>query len=163
MNKRFLCGVTILAIIVGFLIWHYSDAQVIKRKSNTLIDTLNITGSETRSFRLLKTGSFTNLLARSVICRVNLVNYRSDYSYDELEAQHHLFVHNVDTSSVTASNMAVSIIGDGSAEVTAELSLSLTGKNDAGFSEAGKLALLWKKDTAGKWHITKLVITSRNR
>lgn len=158
MNKRFLCAVTILAIIAGFLIWHYSDAQVIKRKSNTLIDTLNITGSETRSFRLLKTGSFTNLLAKSVICRVDLANYRSEFSYDELEAQHHLFVHNVDTSSVKASNMDISMMSDDAAETNAELSLFITGKKGDGFSDTGKLTLLWEKDTSGKWRINTMKI-----
>ena len=158
MNKRFLSVVGILAIIVGFLIWRYSDAQVLKRQSNALIDSLNITGSETRSFRLLKTGSFTNLLAKSVTCQVNLANYRSTLSYDELEAQYHLFVHNVDTSSVKASNMDINIMSDSAAETTAELSLLITGKNGDGFSDAGKLTLLWKKDTAGKWRINSMRI-----
>ena len=158
MNKRFLCTVTILAIITGFLIWRYSDAQVLKRQSNALIETLNITGSETRSFRLVKTGSFTNLLSKSATCQVNLANYRSTLSYDELEAQHHLFVHNVDTSSVKASNMDISMTSDDTAETNAELSLFITGKKGDGFSDTGKLTLLWGKDTAGKWLINTMKI-----
>ena len=158
MNKRSLTVASILAIIVGLLIWRYSDAQVLKRQTNALIETLNITGSETRSFRLLKTGSLTNLLAKSVTCQVNLTNYRSTLSYDELEAQHHLFVHNVDTSSVKASNMNINIMSDNTAESTAELSLLITGKKGDGFSDAGKLSLLWKKDIAGKWLINSMKI-----
>lgn len=158
MNKRLFFVVVIMAVIVGFLIWRYSDAQIVKRQSDMLIKTLNIAGSETKSFRILKTNTFTNLLANSVTCRVDIANYRSNFSYDDLEAQHHLFVNNVDTSSLKANNMIINKLSDSEAKLSADMSWSVTGKGVDRLSENGKLTLLWKKNTAGKWRITLMEI-----
>jgi len=159
MNRSILVSLVIVGVLCASLIWWYGDAQVIKRQSNSLLESLNITGAETRSFKMLKTNTFTNMLAKSVSCRVDMANYRSQFSYDDLEAQHHLFVNNVDTSSIKASNMAIEMLAFNEAKVSAGLSLAVTGKGRERFSENCQLTLLWEKTPDGKWKLTQLEIS----
>lgn len=158
MQRSILVVFVAIATLTAGMIWWYSDAQVVKRQSNTLLESLNITGGETNSFRLLKTNSLTNLLADSVSCRVDMVNYQSEFSRAELEERHLLFVRNVESSSVRADEMSIDMLSKDQAKVSAGLSLAVTGKGGNRIAEQCQLTLLWKKNPDGKWRLTLMEI-----
>ena len=158
MSKPALIGITLVAVTVAFLMWWYSDARIVQRQSDSLVKSLNVTGSETKNFLILKTNSFSNLLAESVNCHVDVSRHRSNYSYDELVAAHNYFVRNVITSNIKTSDAAVTMIDDTRARYDAALSLNVTGKGSNRLSETGTISVHWQKNDSDKWRVSKIEI-----
>ena len=142
------------------MLWWFSDSQLLKRKSQALVDCINVTGNESRQYLMLKTNSFANLLAEKVQCHVELENHQANLSQEQLIEHHHLFVTNVGSSFITADDFTVIMGDDNNATVDMSISLNVTGKKGQQYSESGTLTLEWRKDQSDQWGITVIDILS---
>ena len=145
-----------LAIITAFLMWWFSPSQVVKRQTNTVINCLDIPETATKTYRALKTTSFSNLLAKTATCHVDIANYHKDLTHDQLVESHQLYAYHVDWASAKGSNIKVNIIDDQHATAQAELNFTISSKKMAASSELITLNLSWQKNDAGKWQLTKV-------
>ena len=145
-----------LAIITAFSVWWFSPSQVVKRQTNTVIKCLDIPETATKTYRALKTTSFSNLLANRVTCHVDIAGYQKDLTHDQLVESHQLYAYHVDWASAKASNIKVSIIDDQHATTQADLNFTISSKKVAASSEIIALNLSWQKNDAGKWQLTKV-------
>ena len=145
-----------LAIMTAFLVWWFSPSQVVKRQTNTVIKCLDIPETATKTYRALKTTSFSNLLANTVTCHVDIANYQRDLGHAQLVESHQLYAYHVDWASAKASNIKVSIIDDQHATTQADLNFTISSKKMAASSEIIALNLSWQKNDAGKWQLTKV-------
>lgn len=158
MKKPLLALLAILIIVIGVLMWWFSDSQVIKRQTHAWIDTLTILSTDGKTSRAGKTQDFSGLLDASVTCSVNISDYQSDFQHDELEAAHHMMVHNCESSSAQIGNLEISEITGTQATVQADLNLALTEQGGRKHGESCKLELIWTKTDAGTWKIESITI-----
>lgn len=158
MKKPVIITLGVFILTVGILMWWYSDAQVIERQSHQLAEVLTIESTDGKSARLGKTQDFSGLLDPSVTCTVDVSNYQSDFSHDELQAAHHMMAHNCEFSSAKISQIKITELTDTQATVDAELILSVTRKDGTRHGEACDAVLIWKKNDSGKWKIESIEI-----
>ncbi len=158
MKKPVIITLGVFILIVGVLMWWYSDAQVIERQSHELADALTIESTDGKSSRLSKTQDFSGLLDPSVTCTVDVSNYQSDFRHDDLQSAHHMMAHNCESSSAKISQIEITELTDTQATVDADLILSVTRKDGPRHGEACDAVLIWKKNDSGKWKIESIEI-----
>lgn len=159
MKKPALILLGVMIIVVGTLAWWFSDAEVIKRQTEALAKSLTIASHDGKSARLSKTQGFSSLLAQSVSCSVVIQGYESEFGHDDLQAAHHMMVHNCGSATAKTSNVEITMLSDTEASVTADLLLTLKEKNGTPHGKACDAVLVWKKNEAGKWKLDSIVIT----
>jgi len=140
------------------MLWWFSDSQLLKRKSQDLLDCINVTGNESRQYLMLKTNSFANLLADQVQCHVELETHQAHFTQEQLVENHHLFVTNVGSSIIIADDLTVMMGEDNNASVDLSISLNVTGKKGQQYSESGTMTLEWRKDESDQWQLTTIDI-----
>lgn len=143
-----------LVIVTGYLVWWFTPAQIISRQTHGVIQCLDIPETATKTYRALKTNSFSNYLAGTVACRVDITDYHRELSHDELIESHHFFAQNVDWASAKTSGTTVKIIDDNNATARSDINFSLKTKKSQTYSEAVTISMEWKKNEAGKWQLT---------
>lgn len=147
-----------MILVVSGLIWWFSDAEVIKRRTEALAESLTVASTDGKSARLSKTQDFSSLLADSVTCTVDVEDYKAEFGHDDLQSAHHMMVHNCGSSTAKVSQLQLTMVSDDEASVTASLLLALTEKDGTPHGEACKAVLVWRKDGAGKWRLDSMVI-----
>ena len=156
MNKsRATILISLIAITI-ILIWWFSPSQIIKRQTHTFVQCIDIPETATKTYRALKTNSFSNLLANAVACKVDISNYQSEFSRDQLIESHQLYAFNVSSAMASANNVEVSIIDDQNALSRAGIHFAIKSKKLAASGEKVELELKWKRNDAGKWQITNI-------
>ncbi len=149
--------ISLVAIII-VLVWWFSPSQIIKRQTQKIIQCLDIPETATKTYRALKTNSFSNLLARSVSCRVDIAEYQSEFSRDQLIESHQMYAYNVASAVAEASNIEVHIIDDKNARTNADIYFAITSKKIAAIKEKIEINLDWEKTDTGKWRLTNVEI-----
>lgn len=154
MNRFAIVLLFALVIVTGYLVWWFNPAQIISRQTNSVIKCLDIPQTATKTYRALKTNNFSNYLAGTVACRVDITDYHRELSHDELIESHHFFAHNVDWASAKADNTTVTIIDDGHATSQSDIDFSLQTKKSDTYRETVTMRMDWEKNEAGKWLLT---------
>jgi len=145
-----------LVAITITLVWWFSPNQVIKRQTHTVVQCLDIRETATKTYRALKTNSFSNLLGNTVSCEVDIANYQSKFSRDRLIESHQIYAYNIDSAVAEASNVDVHIIDDTNASATADVNFAVRSKKASAASEKIELKLKWQKNDSGKWKLTEI-------
>lgn len=159
MNKFMIMSLVALIVVTGYLVWWFNPTQIITRQTNGVIKSLDIAETATKTYRALKTNSFSNYLANTVACRVDIANYHRELSRDELIEGHHYFAHQVKWASAKASETSVEIIDDMQATSHSLIDFSLNTKKSESIREKVTIKMDWKKNEAGKWQLTALELT----
>ena len=159
MNRFVIVSLFALIVVTGYLTWWYKPAQIITRQTNGVIQCLDIPETATKTYRALKTNSFSNYLANRVTCRVDIADYRRELSRDALIEGHHYFAHHVNWASAKATDTKVTIINDAEASARCLIDFSLNTKKSESFREKAAIRMDWKKNEAGKWQLTTLEMT----
>jgi len=149
-------------VIVGILMWWFSDTQVIKRQTQQLAGSLSIAMTDGKIARLRKTQDFSELLALSVSCRIDIADYQSNFSHNDLKEAHHIMTHSCESSSAKVSQIEITIISDTQSTVTADLELAVIEKGGTKHGEPCKAMLTWEKNDTGKWELETIEIKSPN-
>lgn len=161
--SRFSVFLIFAAVITSaYLIWWFSPKQVVSRQTQKIINCIDVPQTATKTFRALKTNSFSNLLASTVTCRVDIADYRSDFSKDRLIESHHMFVQNIDWASAKAGNTEVEIIDDKNASSQSVVDFQVQTKKAASVNEQFTISMQWKKNEDGKWLLTSLEMLGEN-
>jgi len=156
MKKSRLMALITLTGVVVILAWWLSPSQIIKRQTKTVVQCLDIPQTATKTYRALKTNSFSNLLERSVTCQVNIANYQRQFSRDQLIESHQLFAFHVDSSVAKIDSIDVEIIDDDHATANTVIDFAVSSKKTSLATEKIELNLSWSKSEAGKWKLTKV-------
>lgn len=156
MNRFVIVSLFALIVVTGYLTWWYKPAQIITRQTKGVIECLDIPQTATKTYRALKTNSFSNYLANTVACRVDIADYRRELSRDTLIESHHYFAHNVSWASAKATDTKVTIINEAKASSHCEIEFSLNTKKSESFREKAAIRMDWEKNEAGKWLLTAL-------
>lgn len=156
MNRSRVAMLISLVAIIIVLVWWFSPSQIIKRQTQTIVQCLDIPETATKTYRALKTNSFSNLLAKNVSCRVDIAEYKSKFSRDQLIESHQMYAYNVASAVAEASNIKVHIIDDKNARANTDIYFAITSKKIAAISEKIELNLDWKKTDTGKWRLTNI-------
>ncbi|MGB2403553.1 MAG: hypothetical protein ACPIA7_09105 [Akkermansiaceae bacterium] len=158
MNKSrsiFLISLVAIAVI---LLWWLSPSQIIKRQTETVVQCLDIPETATKTYRALKTNSFSNLLESSATCRVDVANYQKEFSRNQLIESHQLFAFHVDSADAKVVSIGVKIIDETRAVATAAVDFAIRSKKTRLAEEEIELKLSWNKNQAGKWRLSEIVM-----
>lgn len=160
MNKFRIIILTSLIAACIISIWWFSPSQIIKRKTETIVQCLDIPETATKTYRALKTNSFSNLLDNSATCQVDIANYQKEFSRDQLIESHQLFAFHVDSADATIHSMNVKIVDETHAVTTTVIDFALRSKKTPLANEQIELNLNWSKNKAGKWKLSKIEMQS---
>jgi len=160
MKKSALIILAIFVVIVGVLMWWFSDTQVIKRQTQQLADSLTIAKTDGKTARLSKTQDFSGLLASSVSCNIDIADYKSELGANDLKEAHHMMAHYCESSSAQASQIEITAISDARSTVTADIDLAVIEKGGTKHGEPCKAILIWEKNDSGKWKLESIEIKS---
>ncbi len=160
MKKPALIILAIFVVIVGILMWWFSDTQVIKRQTQQLANSLTIAITNGKTARLSKTQDFSGLLAPSVSCSIDIADYQSDFGHGDLTEAHHMMAQYCESSSAKASQIEITAISDTQSTVTADIDLAVIEKGGTKHGEPCKAVLVWEKNDSGKWKLESISINS---
>lgn len=149
-------------IASAYLMWWFSPKQVVTRQTQKIINCIDVPQTATKTFRALKTNSFSNLLNGSVTCRVDIADYQSDFSRDRLIESHHMFVQNIDWASAKASNTEVEIMDDNNARAESVVDFKVRTKKADSVNEQFTISMQWEKNEDGKWLLARLEMIGKN-
>lgn len=164
MKKSLIITIGLFIIMIGVLMWWFSDTQVIKRQTQELANVLTIATVDGKTSRAARNQNFKSLLSKDASCTVDVKSYQGEFTRDDLIAAHHALVHTCKTANASASDVTITAINDTSATVTAKLAISVTEKNGNHHSETCQADLRWQKNDQGKWKLDSiLILQSLNR
>ena len=161
MKKPIIAGAVIFAAVTAFLVWWFSDTQVIKRRTSLLAETLTISEPDSNPARALKSQKFAELLAKNFSGNADLARYSGNISRDEAISGHQYLSHSVKSSSLTLSDFKIISLESSTAQVSATFSLSITTKNGETDSETSATSLVWIKNDSGKWQLSSATLEPR--
>jgi|GEM_PF-944708 hypothetical protein len=151
-----------VVIAAVYLVWWFSPNQIVTRQTHKIISCIDVPQTATKTYRALKTNSFSNLLDKTVRCRVDIANYQSDFSRDRLVESHQMFVQNIDWATAKASNTVIEVIDDQNASAQSTIDFKVRTKKTESVNEIFTISMQWKKNADGKWLLTSLEMLGRN-
>ena len=157
MNKNILATVAIFAVITGIFLWYFSDKQVIKRKTLSLVESFNVEEGDGNATRLLKNSDLMSLLSKDFTCSVDLQSYTQDLDYESATTGHKYLMHKVVYSKLSINDLAITSISDTSATIETTFTSSLEVNNSA-YNETGKATFMWKKADSSQWELASVLL-----
>ncbi|MGB0775920.1 MAG: DUF4440 domain-containing protein, partial [Akkermansiaceae bacterium] len=144
MKKPLIILAAILVVAVSFSIWWYSPTQVVKRKSQALIQTLTIHSDDGKTERASKNQTFSSLIGSPFTAEVSTAMLSRKMGASEATESHLVLTQVCSSSSLEISNMEIETSGD-SITVTGAAKVHVSIKDGGSHSESGKATLIWKQ------------------
>lgn len=160
MKKPLYISITVFILIIGFLIWWFSDTQVVKRRTEELTHIFTIKADDGKSARVSKNQDLGELLSRTFSCSIELDSYQRDLQRDDLINAHLYLGQICQSSSVQIGEITIISLNDDSATVQADFSISVQEKGGRSHSESAPATLIWKKTEGGSWRLDEVTLKS---
>ena len=152
MKKSWIIIATVIAIIVGFLMWWFSDTQVLKRRTQELTELFSFEADGSKVTRINKNRLLGEILDKDFSCIIQLESYRGEHHAGEL-VEGHIYLGQVcETSSVDMADFEITSIDDNEATIVAHFSIYLAMKKGGrNYAEESPVTLTWEKSPEGLW------------
>ena len=158
MKKPLVIATVAFALVIGFLVWWFSDAQVIKRKTHALVEAFTIYADDGKASHVSKNQTLAELLDAKFTCTIHLDAYDAEHRRDELISAHLYLGQVCETSQVKVTHMEITSLTDDTATVVGKFSISVREKNGGSHAESSPARLEWGKSGNGQWKLTGLVV-----
>ena len=112
MRLKAIIPLVILVGAAGFLFWWFSDAQVIKRKTEDLAKIFTMSATDGKAIRVTKNNALSGLLTKDFKCKISAQGYSGSFNKDEIQQAHAYLSRGGNTSSVTMKNWELSELAD---------------------------------------------------
>lgn len=158
MNKKFmLIAIVLLAGITGWLLHHFSDREVIKRKFNSIATELGKQGEESPVALALKMRPVKDFIGPSFLAMVPETNYRE--TLDPEMVIRYLIIYRSRQSSleIAMDKIEVDIPGKGLAEVSALVRVTANPGRQDFFDEVHQLTFSLRKEDK-KWLLHQAIL-----
>lgn len=161
MKKPLIIAATAFALTIGFLVWWFSDSQVIKRQTGALADAFTMRADDSNATRVSKNQALIELLDSKFVCSIDLESYDSELRKDELLSGHLYLVRVCQASQVQMANLEITSLTDTSATVVGDFSISIREKDGGSHAERSPATLLWTKTEKGTWKLEEVTVEPR--
>lgn len=157
-KKPLLVAAAALALTIGFLLWWFSDTQVLKRRTAELAGVFTIKADDGKAARLSKNQTLAGLLHPEFSCSVDLENHRGEHSKDKL-IEAHLYLGQVcEASAVRIGKIEVVSVSGKRAEVRSDFSFSVRLKGGESYTETAPATLSWSNADGSGWKLRQVVL-----
>jgi len=153
LKKPLLILTAVFAVLVGVLIWWFSDSQVIKRNTRALATTLTISADDSKATRGLKGQDFAALLDTDFSGSMNVDNYQGEIDRDEAVMGHQYLSFNCQFSQAKVSDIEITQIEGDQATVTAHFVINVTTKGGSSYSDEADGTLIWIRTEEDIWKL----------
>lgn len=163
MNKKLITIITLIVCGTGLYFWWFSDAKVIKRSSESLVECFEKDASDGRFGGAITTSTFRDLLDDKVSFKVNRddIPYASDFGayFDkgDLVQMHSALANSPAIVTVSNKNINIGEITDGTANV--QLSFKIKTDNLPRNLDHKINTQLVFKEIDGEWRISEAIIS----
>ena len=161
MKKPLIVFAATSVIVVGILVWWFSDSQVIKRQTVELADLFTMSSGDGKTSRASKNQNLGELLDEKLTCTIDLDEYHGEHGRDSLLEAHLYLGKACESSSVQASGIEIISLTDNSATVEAEFNILVRTTGGSTYSENSPVTLVWLKNDSGKWQLSKITLEPR--
>ena len=128
MKKPLVIAAVAFSLVLGFLVWWFSDTQVVKRRTVELTENFTIKANHGNAARISKNQSLGELVDEDFTCTIDLENYRGNHRKGELMEGHLYLGQSCESSAVRVGEIdIVSMTGD-RAVIRADFSICGIGK-----------------------------------
>ena len=131
MKKTIIAIAAAFLVIIGALMWWFSDSQVVKRNTHSLANTLTIKENDTKSTRALKGQDFATLLESDFSGSIEIKSYSGHISRDDAVSGHQYMALSVKSSHVTVTDINITNIDVETATLTANFTVSVTNNDSS--------------------------------
>lgn len=153
MKKIFIILAVVFVVLIGVLLWWFSDSQVIMRNTRALAESLTIAADESKSTRALKSQDFAALLATDFSGSVQVDHYDGQIRRDEAVSGHQYLALSSESSHATVVDIAITSLEDDRATVTAKFSILVNTKGGGSYSDSADATLRWVKTADEIWKL----------
>lgn len=160
MKKPLIIIGTSFVLATGFLIWWFSDTQVIKRQTVELTELFTMSSGDGKASRVASNQNLAKLLDQKFTCTIDLDNYQGNHGRDALLEAHLYLGQSCQFSSVQVSDINIQSQTDSSATVQAEFSISVRMKGGSTHSESSPATLTWAKTSNDEWRLAEVILKS---
>ncbi|MFK7911238.1 MAG: hypothetical protein AB8F34_11660 [Akkermansiaceae bacterium] len=158
MKKPLIIAAFVFAIVVGFLVWWFSDTQVIKRQTIKLTEVFTIKADDGKAARISKNQALGELVDREFSCTIDLENYNGSHSKDQLLEAHLYLGQACESSAVRVGEIEILSITDSRAEVKADFSISVRLTSGNSYTESAPATLIWAKSETENWKLREVIL-----